>query len=192
MKLRRVLLVLILVASCILLAVPLLATPSLETLFVSKYPATAETKLDRCELCHMPVVKDFLNSYGLALRDAKLDFLAVEGVDSDGDGVTNIEEIKAGELPGSHAVYAEYYIFKNKKGEVHFNHADHVNIDTYKIDGICNDCHDPKDGFPRKFNDSEDLKVEAHRLCKSCHKKSGSENAPQACDDCHDTSKVQP
>jgi hypothetical protein len=47
------------------------------------------------------------NAYGLAVKatkkDGKYDFAAIEGKDSDGDGVTNIDEINKGTNPGDKA-----------------------------------------------------------------------------------------
>lgn len=97
--------------------------------FLSVYPDKANTKLDNCALCHKGgtyekktygscqychVVYDLtgtthgrfydtLNSYGLAYIGAgrnKTAISAIENIDSDGDGFTNIAEILAGRYPG--------------------------------------------------------------------------------------------
>lgn len=163
----------------------LLATPSIQTKFVATYPTTMDTKLDSCVTCHMPVTKDFLNGYGLALRDAKLVFQTIEEQDSDGDGHANKKEIDKLHPPGSHAWYPEYYIFNNPKGKVAFNHEAHVAEESYLSRGSCQTCHGP-DKFPRMFDDSKSVRTTAHRLCWRCHKKSGSENAPKNCAGCHE------
>ena len=82
------------------------ATPSLQTAMIARYPGLRDTPLQDCGTCHMPVKADFLNSYGLALRDANMKFEEIEALDSDGDGVKNIDEIKNESFPGSHATAA--------------------------------------------------------------------------------------
>jgi hypothetical protein len=82
--------------------------------FVEKYPE-AKAKLGKCSTCHvkpLPKKEDHeMNAYGKDLAekgvvDAKAnpktyDFTKVEGLDSDGDGTKNVEEIKAGTNPGA-------------------------------------------------------------------------------------------
>lgn len=161
------------------------ATPSLQTAFVATYPAVADSKLDSCGTCHMPAQEDFLNAYGLDLREAKLKFKAIEAKDSDGDNKTNLEEIASAQLPGSFARYPEYYLFNNKKGVVHFNHEAHVAQDNYMPPGACRACHGP-DMFKRKFDDRVSIRESAHRLCIRCHKRSGKPDAPTRCSGCHE------
>lgn len=62
------------------------------------YPNTGNTPLAACATCHTPKME--LNVYGAALSAAKLDFKAIEGKDSDGDGATNAAEIAALTNPG--------------------------------------------------------------------------------------------
>lgn len=74
------------------------ADPGILSSFNTKY-GTAGTSLDICTTCHTsPPV---LNPYGIAVRGAGLNFAAIEDLDSDGDGFTNIQEIRALTLPGS-------------------------------------------------------------------------------------------
>ncbi|NQT36164.1 MAG: hypothetical protein HQ581_01665, partial [Planctomycetes bacterium] len=87
------------------------AIPSLQTAFIAHYPELRESQLNSCTTCHMPAKKDFLNGYGLALKDARMDFEKVEELDSDEDGTTNIEEIKEELFPGSQGKFPEYFIF---------------------------------------------------------------------------------
>jgi hypothetical protein len=80
--------------------------------FNEKYP-DAKAKLGKCTTCHMkPLPKkgdSELNPYGkdvkttLDPKDPKKapDFAKIEQKDSDGDGVKNVDEIKAGTNPGS-------------------------------------------------------------------------------------------
>lgn len=74
------------------------AKDSILTSFTSNYPATAGSALDSCSTCHTSVPA--LNAYGSALQAAGLSFGAIEGLDSDGDGFTNLQEIRALTNPG--------------------------------------------------------------------------------------------
>jgi|KBSSwiStaDraftv2_1062776.scaffolds.fasta_scaffold00033_25 hypothetical protein len=92
----------------------LLATLDNQKAFVEKYP-DAKAKLGKCSTCHvkpLPKKDDHeSNAYGKdlaakAVIDPKAekktyDFSKVEALDSDGDGVKNIDEIKAGTNPGA-------------------------------------------------------------------------------------------
>ena len=167
------------------------AIPSLQTAFVAKYPDIRETKVNSCTTCHMPAKKDFLNDYGLALKEAKMDFAKIEELDSDGDGQTNIEEIKDERFPGSQAKFPEYYIFHvdfsdkdPELGKIHFNHEMHVVKDSFLSKGRCANCHG-KDLFPKVFNDNESTRVIAHQVCWRCHETSGSKLSPTDCTGCH-------
>ncbi len=88
------------------------ALPALPGAFGSFYedqgidvsPLTAQN----CRLCHDGVFpnRGNLNGFGVDVdenvnvRSRDVDFSAIEGLDSDGDGFTNIEEFEAGTLPG--------------------------------------------------------------------------------------------
>lgn len=88
----------------------LLATLDHQKMFVAKYP-DAKAKLGKCSTCHTAALpkKDAhdLNAYGTDLQKAmsadkkSFDFAKVEALDSDGDGVSNLDEIKAGTNPGA-------------------------------------------------------------------------------------------
>jgi hypothetical protein len=75
--------------------------------FNAQYPGNSFG--NSCTICHTKAPAT--NSYGTDLVDAggtgndisPATFAAAEGSDSDGDGFTNIEEIKAGTFPGSSA-----------------------------------------------------------------------------------------
>jgi hypothetical protein len=94
--------------------------------FLAVYPFAKSTKLDDCALCHKSgtigkntygscdychqtyktsephgKIVDTLNSYGMAYNNAKGDLKAIENLDSDGDGYTNIQEIQALTFPGA-------------------------------------------------------------------------------------------
>jgi hypothetical protein len=69
--------------------------------FNQKY-GTAGTRLDSCSTCHMSQSESArdVNRYGTDYAGADHDFATVEPKDSDGDGVTNIDEIRARTFPG--------------------------------------------------------------------------------------------
>ena len=75
---------------------PAQGTPEIQSQFNAKYDMRG-SKLDSCLTCHTQLSggKEYLNPYGTDLSAAGTDFAAIEGKDSDGDGVTNIDEIKA-------------------------------------------------------------------------------------------------
>jgi len=165
-----------------------MATPGILKLFLAKYPASENSQLASCRTCHLPAQESCLNSYALALKENGLDFSLIEKDDSDGDTVSNIDEITAKQLPGSQAQADEVFIFTNRIGAITFNHEKHSLADSYLSRGKCDNCH-REDAFPRKFDDNLPWQPIAHPLCKGCHKKSGSENAPKNCFLCHDKTK---
>ncbi|MGZ8784305.1 MAG: hypothetical protein ACXW1Y_01925 [Acidimicrobiia bacterium] len=79
------------------------AKDSILNSFTTTYPATAGSTLDSCSTCHTSVPA--LNAYGAALRADGLNFSAIEGLDSDGDGVTNLTEIRNLTGPGNVAAF---------------------------------------------------------------------------------------
>lgn len=89
-----------------------LATGPIQTQFTTAFP-DAKAKLGKCSTCHvkpMPKKDDFtVNAYGKdmakALKEDKktYDFAVIKDLDSDGDGKTNAEEIKALTNPGDPA-----------------------------------------------------------------------------------------
>ena len=68
------------------------------TSFVNTYPQTAGTQLDSCSTCHTSVPNR--NPYGDDYKSHGHNFQAIELLDSDGDGYSNIDEINALTLPG--------------------------------------------------------------------------------------------
>jgi hypothetical protein len=71
--------------------------------FKKKYEISAESKLNSCGTCHINESGGGpRNGFGVAYKNAYVDqdFSVFEKIDSDGDGYTNIEEIKAGKKPG--------------------------------------------------------------------------------------------
>jgi len=89
----------------------LLATMENQKTFNEKYP-DAKAKLGKCTTCHvkpLPKKDDHeSNAYGKDVKSTidpkdpakKIDLGKIEPKDSDGDGVKNIDEIKAGTNPG--------------------------------------------------------------------------------------------
>ncbi|WP_321418697.1 hypothetical protein [uncultured Methanomethylovorans sp.] len=62
---------------------------------------TSDTKLNTCSTCHASSGGGNLNPYGMSYLINKKDFASIETIDSDKDGFTNIEEIKALTFPGN-------------------------------------------------------------------------------------------
>ena len=105
MKLNRSLLLL----ATLCLSGTLFATMNDQKAFLEKYP-DAKAKLGNCKTCHTGTPKKgepSLNPYGTDLKGVKAgdkyDFAKIEAKDSDGDGKTNGDEIKAGTNPGDPA-----------------------------------------------------------------------------------------
>ncbi len=67
----------------------------------TQYPAIAGSQLDGCALCHSSATDLSFNPYGTAFAGAGHSFSAIELLDSDGDGATNIAEIRALTFPGN-------------------------------------------------------------------------------------------
>jgi hypothetical protein len=66
------------------------------------YPGIVNSRIDNCDLCH--VTGSFgRNPYGADFAANGHSFTAIEGLDSDNDGYTNIEEINALTFPGDPA-----------------------------------------------------------------------------------------
>ena len=93
------------------LGTTLLATMDIQKAFKAKYPE-AKAINGKCSTCHMKALpkKDGdheNNAYGKDLKatkkDGKYDFAAIEKKDSDGDGVSNLDEINKGTFPGDKA-----------------------------------------------------------------------------------------
>ena len=84
-----------------LLVSPAQSTPEYMGKFNAKYN-TRGSKLDSCMTCHTSQAggAENVNAYGADFGKNNHDFGAVEGLDSDGDGFSNIDEIKAETFPG--------------------------------------------------------------------------------------------
>lgn len=80
-----------------------LALPSDLSSAAAKYPNIVGTNLQACDLCHTASIPS-LNPYGAAYKAngrSSAAFGLIEGLDSDGDGFTNIQEINALTFPGN-------------------------------------------------------------------------------------------
>ncbi len=67
----------------------------------SQYPWIVGTQLDQCVLCHVSNTDFDRNPYGADWASHGNSFTAIENLDSDHDGFTNIVEIKALTFPGN-------------------------------------------------------------------------------------------
>jgi hypothetical protein len=93
----------------ILIAVLLISSAAMATaqwlkLFTTTYKPKAGSAIvtAKCQLCHAKSIPA-LNPYGMSLKGKPMtaaSLKAVEKMDSDKDGISNIAEIKAGTLPG--------------------------------------------------------------------------------------------
>ena len=82
------------------------ALPDFLSAAVAKYPNIAVSSLNNCTLCH--TIAPTLNPYGVAYRDNGKNSAAfglIEGLDSDGDGFSNLQEINALTFPGDSASF---------------------------------------------------------------------------------------
>lgn len=77
------------------------AFPSYQTDFTSQYSIASGSRLDSCVLCHVngPNAGP-RNAYGAAYANNGHSFTAIENLDSDGDGFSNLAEISALTFPG--------------------------------------------------------------------------------------------
>lgn len=162
------------------------ALPIMLSAFTAKYPATVRTALDSCATCHIPAITEFVNSYGVALKDAKMDFSQIETLASPVPGKTFLDQIVALQNPGSQAADSEAFDFPARLGVVHFDHGNHIMTASYGILGNCAACHSADaNHFAKVFDPSVNVKTQAHATCIECHKASGLAAAPTKCMDCH-------
>ena len=88
------------------------ASPTIYSQFKKTYPNSTVLNIFKCKVCHTGSMPN-LNPYGLDLQKMKIDFKAIEQLDSDGDGFSNIVEINVGTNPGdpnSHST--PYYLWQ--------------------------------------------------------------------------------
>ena len=86
------------------LSPPAHSKPEYLSEFNKRYGTTG-SKLDSCQTCHASQSPDAdnLNPFGKDFGGAGHDFGPIEPKDSDGDGVSNIDEIKKRTFPGDPA-----------------------------------------------------------------------------------------
>ncbi len=69
--------------------------------FESTYPDAVGSRIDSCTLCHNIQGSEYkLNPYAKQWKEDQ-DFIAINSLDADGDGYTNLEEIQARTFPGN-------------------------------------------------------------------------------------------
>jgi hypothetical protein len=169
-----------------------LATQSMMEAMVFTYPNIKETELAHCSTCHNSVKGDFLNSYGKDLQESKLSFKIIEQMDSDADGVNNLDEIKDLTGPGQATRASEIFILNKNghQGTITFDHKAHQFNDVYRSKENCVDCHRLGD-FSKYISDPTSpsySKLKEHKTCYGCHSEAnhtGNHNAPMKCFDCH-------
>lgn len=98
LKNKKILAVGLTIAVGVGMALSAFALNSYMGLFNTRY-GTTSTKLDTCILCHGASGPP-TNPYGADYAAHGHNFASIEGLDSDGDGYTNLEEITAGTFPG--------------------------------------------------------------------------------------------
>jgi len=88
------------------------AEPSGPMLFCAQYGGdpVCQGQLPTCDFCHTTAFPTNWNAYGVSLfaplaggafaENLGVALAAVEGADADGDGISNIDEIRQGTLPG--------------------------------------------------------------------------------------------
>lgn len=94
---KRLMVCVIAMSVLAVVATSALATPGYLKRFNAKYH-TAGTRLNSCKVCHTS--PPTLNPYGQAFAKSGFNFAAIERLDSDGDGISNIKEIRARRFPG--------------------------------------------------------------------------------------------
>jgi hypothetical protein len=106
---NKLIIVLLLIVATTLIGIPQAsANPDFLGAF-NRYYSTANPRLNTCVLCHGVDFDPWLNPYGLNISGTLIrtgtmrtpNFSAIESIDSDGDGYTNIQEINAGSFPGN-------------------------------------------------------------------------------------------
>lgn len=88
-------------AVVVLIGAPMVSAKSNYLSSFNQHYNTSGTKLDTCNTCHGSSSGGSFNPYGMAYSGSGRNFASIEALDSDKDGFTNIEEIKALTFPGN-------------------------------------------------------------------------------------------
>lgn len=88
-------------AVVVLIGAPIVSAKSNYLSSFNQHYNTSGTKLDTCNTCHGSSSGGSFNPYGMAYSGSGRNFASIEDLDSDKDGFTNIEEIKALTFPGN-------------------------------------------------------------------------------------------
>lgn len=67
----------------------------------ARYPQLADSRLDTCNLCHLNGGGSSRNPFGEAFAANGFSLAAIESLDADRDGYTNLQEFKALTFPGN-------------------------------------------------------------------------------------------
>jgi len=169
------------------------ATQSMLEGMLYTYPQARDTALTQCITCHNTNRGELLNPYGEDLKKSKLNFTAIEALDSDKDGTSNIDEINNLSNPGRRFAPTEYFTLDKTgpRGQVTFDHRSHQFEDAYISKGDCKICHLNSE-FSRYITDPTSpsyVPAERHKTCYGCHIKAvndGNPNAPKQCSGCHE------
>jgi cytochrome c553 len=89
----------VMILSLCLVSVSAFAKPGYLAKFKAAYPAA--TAIAKCTVCHVGTGYKESNDFAKDYAANAYDYKAIEGFDSDVDGVKNLDEITAGTLPGS-------------------------------------------------------------------------------------------
>lgn len=88
-------------AVVVLIGAPMVSAKSNYLSSFNQHYNTSGTKLDTCNICHGSSSGGSFNLYSMAYSGSGRNFASIEALDSDKDGFTNIEEIKALTFPGN-------------------------------------------------------------------------------------------
>lgn len=96
--------------------------------FKQAYP---QSTLSTCLLCHAEESDYTRNSYGNDFTNSGNNFQALEALDSDGDGYSNLVEIQSGSLPGDKNSYPGHMEYSGRNLT-----DDEINLIEYFIEGL--------------------------------------------------------
>ncbi|RME84283.1 MAG: hypothetical protein D6775_05930, partial [Caldilineae bacterium] len=96
-----IVLALVILAAVDMRQAPVQAKSNYLTAFRSTYPGISGSQLDSCAVCHTSIPAR--NAFGADYKSHGHSFVAIEQLDSDGDGYSNIVEIQALTFPGDPA-----------------------------------------------------------------------------------------